>query len=102
MEARRIPIYQSLHRHNLVLGAERELTMLAAMIALMVGIGGLTLLSASVAALFWFVAIFVLRRMAKADPLMSRVWRRHIRQQSLYEAKASRWRIAAGGYQARS
>lgn len=28
--ARGIPIHQSLHRHNLVLGAERELTMTAA------------------------------------------------------------------------
>ena len=40
MEQRHIPVHQSLHRHNLVLGAERELAMTSALIALLVGVGG--------------------------------------------------------------
>lgn len=96
MEARRTPIHQSLHRHNLVLGAERELAMSSALIALLVGVGGLTLLSGIIAIVFWLAAIFVLRRMAKADPLMSKVWMRHVRQQDFYSAKASRWRPQGG------
>jgi type IV secretion system protein VirB3/type IV secretion system protein VirB4 len=90
-------IHQSLHRHTHVLGAEREPVMTAALVAFLVGIGGLTLLSAFSAVLFWVVAVFALRRMAKADPLMSRVWLRHIKQQDFYPAKAGRWR-AVGGY----
>jgi type IV secretion system protein VirB3/type IV secretion system protein VirB4 len=35
METRRAPVHQSLHRHNLVLGAERELAMAASLIALL-------------------------------------------------------------------
>lgn len=96
MEARHIPVHQSLHRHNLVLGAERELTMLSALIALLVGVGGLTLISAFVALTFWIVSIFILRRMARVDPMMSKVWMRHIKQQVFYSAKSSRWRPLGG------
>jgi type IV secretion system protein VirB3/type IV secretion system protein VirB4 len=92
-----LPIHQSLHRHAHVLGAEREPVMTAALIALLVGVGGLTVISAIAAASFWIIAVFALRRMAKADPVMSRVWLRHIRQQDFYPAKASRWR-PLGGY----
>ena len=92
-----LPIHQSLHRHAHVLGAEREPVMTAALIALLVGVGGLTVISAIAAASFWIIAVFALRRMAKADPVMSRVWLRHIRQQDFYPARASRWR-PLGGY----
>ena len=71
--------------------------MTAALIALLVGVGGLTAISVITAVLFWLVSVFALRRMAKADPMMSRVWLRHIKQQDYYPAKASRWRLI-GGY----
>lgn len=100
MEVRRALIHQSLHRHNLVLGAERELTMGSALIALLVGIGGMTLLSGMAALTFWIAAIFVLRRMARADPLMSKVWMRHVKQQDFYSAKAGRWQ-RPGGFKAK-
>lgn len=97
MEARKIPIHQSLHRHNFVLGAERELVMTSALIALLVGVGGMTWIAAGCAGAFWITAVFVLRRMAKSDPLMSKVWMRSIKQQDYYSSKASRWR-PLGGY----
>lgn len=96
MEVRKIAVHQSLQRHNFVMGAERELVMTSALIALLVGIGGLTLLSGVVAAVFWIVAVFVLRRMAKADPIMSKVWMQHVKQNDFYSAKASRWRPLGG------
>ncbi|KHK00255.1 Conjugative transfer protein TrbD [Desulfovibrio sp. TomC] len=34
----------------------------------------------------------VARRMAKSDPIMSKVWMRHIKKQIYYPAKASIWR----------
>ena len=94
---RTLPIHQSLHRHAHVLGAEREPVMTSALIALLVGVGGLTFISAISALIFWIVCIFALRRMAKADPVMIRVWMRHIKQQDYYPAKSSRWRLI-GGY----
>lgn len=96
MEARRAIIHQSLHRQNLVLGAERELTMLSAMLALLVGIGGMTVISGVSATVFWICAIFLLRRMARHDPQLSQVWRRHIRLQDYYPARSSRWRKTEG------
>ena len=96
MSARLLPIHQSLHRHAHVLGAERELVMTSALIALLVGVGGLTAVSIVSAAVFWLLAVLALRRMAKADPIMSRVWLRHIKQQEYYPAKAIRWRPVGG------
>lgn len=96
MNSRSLPVHQSLHRHAHVLGAERELVMTSGLIALLVGVGGLTAVSIIAAAVFWLVSVFALRRMAKADPIMSRVWLRHIKQQEFYPAKASRWRPVGG------
>ncbi|MDL2279245.1 VirB3 family type IV secretion system protein [Desulfovibrio sp. OttesenSCG-928-G11] len=93
---RTIPIHQSLHRHNHVLGAERELVMTSGLMALLVGIGGLTAVSIGTAVSFWLLAVFALRKMAKADPIMSKVWFRHIKQQDFYAAKPSRWRFSGG------
>jgi type IV secretory pathway TrbD component len=44
------------------------------------------------AVLFYFSAMLVARRMAKADPLMVRVWLRHHKQQLFYPAKSGIWR----------
>jgi type IV secretion system protein VirB3/type IV secretion system protein VirB4 len=93
---RTVSIHQSLLRHNLTFGAERELVMISSLVSLLVGIGGMSLVSSSVATLFWFLAVFALRQMAKADPLMSKVWLRHIRQQDYYPAHSSIWR--KGGF----
>lgn len=89
---RAVPVHQSLHRCQHVMGAERELVLTAALVAILVGVGGLTLLSGSVAAGFWLTTLWLLRRMAKADPILSRVWLRHIKLQLFYPARAGLWR----------
>ncbi len=89
---RTLTIHQSLHRHSHVMGAERELVLMSGLVALLVAIGGLSLLSGVAGFGFWVLAVFVLRRMAKADPLMSKVWLRHIKLQLHYPARASVWR----------
>ncbi len=93
---RTIPIRQSLHKHSFVMGAERNLVMLSILISLLVGIGGLTLISCVSALIFWILAIVSLRKMAKIDPILSQVWYRHVRQQDFYPARASLWRIKGG------
>lgn len=82
-------IHPSLHRASLVMGGEREPVMVSALLALMVGAGGMTLVSALIAAVFWLLALFVLRQAAKADPLLIQVWLRHINQQDFYAAQSS-------------
>ncbi len=97
MQAPRIAIvYQSLHRHNHLLGAEQDLVMLSALVAFMLAMSGLTLVGIISALLFWVLAIFALRKIAKNDPIMSKVFMRHIKQQGFYPAKSPIWRKTEG------
>ena len=87
-----VPVHRSLHRRILVLGAERELVHMAAFVTFMVSFGGMTLTSFLAGGVFWCVALFCLRRMAKLDVHMGQVFERHIRQQDFYAARTSAWR----------
>ena len=49
-----------------------------------------------IALAFYFGVVFVFRRMAKADPDMTRVWRRHMGYKSFYRARSPFW--AREGY----
>jgi type IV secretion system protein VirB3/type IV secretion system protein VirB4 len=89
---RTYPIFQSLHRHNHVMGAEREPALLTVLFAFLVGTGGFTLVSGLVAIVFYVATIFVLRKMAKADPIMTKVWARHMKLQLIYPSKSGIWR----------
>ncbi|MGI6656287.1 MAG: conjugal transfer protein TrbD [Desulfobulbus sp.] len=96
---RSIPIHQSLHRPELVMGGEREPVMCSALMALITGIVGAVQaawITVLIALLFYFGAVFLFRRLAKADPTMTRVWRRHIRYRNFYSARSSYW--AREGY----
>ncbi len=97
MQSPRIAVvYQSLHRHNHLLGAEQDLVMLSALVAFMLAMSGLTLIGIISAFVFWIFAIFALRKMAKHDPIMSKVFMRHIKQQGFYSAKSPVWRKIEG------
>ncbi|WP_031485850.1 conjugal transfer protein TrbD [Maridesulfovibrio frigidus] len=89
---RKVPIHRSLHRPSLVMGAERDLLMYSALISMLVGIGGLTILSATAGFLFWLVTVFILRQLAKKDPQMSKIWRRLYHQQDFYPARSTTFR----------
>ena len=86
------PVHQSLHRQPHVLGAERELILSSALICFLVGMGGLTIISFISAGVAWVFSAFLLRKMATIDPLLSKVWLRHIKQQEYYPAHSRIWR----------
>ena len=92
---RKIPVHQSLHRHTLVLGGERDLVMSSALLSFLIGIGGFTIPSALMGASLWTTSVFILRQMAKSDPQMSLVWRRHINLRKFYEARGTPWQVAS-------
>jgi len=85
---REIIIHQSANRPNTLLGGDRELVLLAIMIAFTLGLSLASLWGVAVAALFWVGAVAALQRMGKADPLLRQVYVRHIRYQSWYPAKS--------------
>lgn len=88
---RSIPIHQSLHRPHLVLGGEREPVLYAGLLAVIIFMAGMSKSAAVIALVLWFGSVAAFRRMAKADPQMSKVWMRHIRQQDYYPAHSSPW-----------
>ena len=88
---RSVPIHQSIHRHDLVLGGERDLVLYAGLLAVILFVTGMSLVATGLALAVWLACLAALCRMAKADPMMSGIWVRHIRQQDYYPAHSSPW-----------
>ena len=42
---------------------------------------------------FYFGAVILFRRLAKADPAMTKVWRRHIAYRHFYAAGSPYWNL---------
>ncbi len=82
-------IHQSANRPNQILGADRELVLIAMLtaISLAFSLGNWWGIGLSVA--FWIGAVAVLQRMGKADPLLRQIYVRHIRHKAFYPAKSS-------------
>jgi type IV secretion system protein VirB3 len=95
IKPREIAIHQSANRPNTLLGGDRELVLMAIMIAFTLGLSLASWWGVIVAALFWFGAVAALQRMGKADPLLRQVYLRHIRYQSWYPAKSGIYSVHA-------
>ena len=84
MELRKIPIHRSLHRPNLLLGAERELILLTGLAAFTLVFVAMSPPVMAIGAFVWGVGAGLLRVLAKKDPQMSKVYIRHIRYRRYY------------------
>lgn len=89
---RETPTHRSLYRPNLVAGGERELMLFSGALAAAVGITSQTLVAIVFSAAFWIVAAWGLRRMARADPMMSKVYMRQLRYRAYYAHRSRPWR----------
>ncbi|WFU12987.1 conjugal transfer protein TrbD (plasmid) [Rhizobium sp. CB3090] len=85
-------IHRALSRSNLLMGADRELVLITGLAAVILIFVVLTIYSALFGAAVWIVVLGLLRMMAKADPLMRRVYVRHISYKHSYKATSSPWR----------
>ena len=85
-------IHRALSRPNLLLGADRQLVLLTGLAAIILIFVVLTPASAAVGAAIWIVVVGLLRMIGRADPLMRRVYLRHIRYRPFYRPTASPWR----------
>lgn len=88
----RSPVHRALSRPNLLMGADRELVLLTALAAVILIFVVLTWYAALFGLAIWMIAVAALRMMAKADPLMRRVYIRHISYKAFYRATSSPWR----------
>lgn len=86
-ELRHISIHRALNRPNLFLGGEREWVLFTGLIAFTLIAGVMSLASALVGIIFWFSSLALLRRMGKADPMLSKIYFRQVQRQTYYPAR---------------
>jgi type IV secretory pathway TrbD component len=87
-ELRRTAMHRALNRPNLFMGGERELVLTSGLLCFGLGVSSVNLVTTVVGVMLWFVIIAFLRMMAKADPLMSRVYLRQLRYRLHYPPRS--------------
>lgn len=86
-ELRSVPLHRALTRPQLFAGGEREPMLLLILVCfslIFIGLSWFTVLGAFV---FYFFGVLILRLMAKRDPLMSGIYRRHVGYRRFYAAR---------------
>src|SRR5689334_4568629 len=81
-------IHASANRPVLLLGGDRELVLLTGMLLAMLAFALMTWWGLLLSVALWLTVIGVLRRMGKADPLLRRVYVRHVRYCDYYPARS--------------
>jgi len=84
-----VPIHSALNKPNLVLGGERELMLFTGLISATMIFVALSLQSAVIGIVVWFIFSSLIRKMAKSDPLMSKIYIRQLRYQHYYQAHST-------------
>lgn len=85
-------VHRALSRPNLLMGADRELVLITGLASVILIFVVLTIYSAVFGVAVWIVIVGALRMMAKSDPLMRRVYIRHISYRQYYRPTTSPWR----------
>lgn len=88
-ELQRVDIYQALNKPNFVFGADRELILFNMLISFTLIFTGLTFVSTFIGFFILFFGGFLLRTMAKHDPLMKDIFQRQIKYKKFYVAQAN-------------
>ncbi len=86
----KVPIYQALNKPFLLFGGERELMIIVLLIPfLLIYLEPFAVFNWVAAISIWIILSTILRMMAKADPLMSKIYIRQLKYQKYYRAVAS-------------
>ncbi len=88
-ELRTIPIYRAFSRPQLVMGCEREPILSAGLLSAVLIVSGSTLLTIILGVVLWLVCFSLLRKVAKSDPYMSKIYLKHIRYRPYYPPRAT-------------
>lgn len=92
MALRTIPIRRAGNRHNLFMGGDRELVMFSGLLAAILVFAAQDWRAFVIGIALWFVSLWTLRLMAKADPMMRQVYLRQRRYKPYYPARATPFR----------
>jgi type IV secretory pathway TrbD component len=85
---RQTPFYRVLYRPTLVAGGEREPVLLTIVVAIGLAMSGLNVVSIVSAGLLIVGGLAAFRLMAKADPLMSKVYMRQLAYRAYYAPRS--------------
>lgn len=85
----KIKIHSALNKPNLLFGAERELILLLGLFSAMMVFIAMTWQTFIVGIVMWVVLSTLLRMMAKADPMMSKIYLRQLKYKSFYAAHST-------------
>lgn len=95
LESRRMtPFHRALHRPQQVMGGERELTLFSMLVAGGLIVSAMNLVATLLGLVIWLVCIQGLRKMAKADPIMSKVYIRQLKFGHYYGPFSRPFRVA--------
>src|SRR2546428_11393087 len=83
---REVPFHDSANRPNLLLGGDRELVLVFAILAAMLVFAVMRWWSVVAGVVLWLTAVGTLARMGKADLLLCQVYLRHIKYLAFYPA----------------
>lgn len=86
--------FRALHRPQQIMGGERELMLFSMLVAGGLTISAMNVVAALIGGAIWLVCVYGLRKMAKADPNMSKVYIRQLRYAHYYGAFSRPWRAA--------
>ena len=92
MSLARARIHRAGIRPHLFLGGDRELVLFTGLIAFTLTVPSFQWASIATGVVLWLVALYLLRRMAKSDPLMRHVYLRQLRYGRYYAARSTPWR----------
>lgn len=81
---RKTRIYRALHRPQQIMGGERELMLLSLLLSVTLIVSALNLVALIIGVSLWLICAYGLRQMAKADPVMSKIYMRQLRYQDYY------------------
>lgn len=94
-ESRRMtPFQRALHRPQQIMGGERELMLTSMLIAGGLIVSALNLAATVIGVAIWLVCVHGLRQMAKADPVMSKVYLRQLKYGHYYGPFSRPFRVA--------
>ena len=84
-----IKVHSALNKPNLLLGGERELMLMVGLFSALMIFIAMTWQTFIIGIALWLILSMLLRMMAKADPLMSKIYLRQLKYKDFYTAHSS-------------
>jgi type IV secretory pathway TrbD component len=94
-EARRLtPFHRALHRPQQIMGGERELMLFSMLVAGGLIVSALNMVATAIGLVLWLICVHALRKMAKSDPELSKVYIRQLKYGHYYGPFSRPYRVA--------